>query len=124
MSASDALPDLPGIDKADGLRRMMNKPELYEKILRDVYARTIDVPKAIRAALDQGDFTTAERQAHTTKGLAGTIGAVDLQSAAAALEKALHGCQVPSAEIFSQFEQALRTVTEGIAVGFGIQARD
>jgi HPt (histidine-containing phosphotransfer) domain-containing protein len=122
MTPADALPDLPGIDKADGLRRMMNKPELYERILRDVHTRTIDVPKAIRAALAQGDFTTAERQAHTTKGLAGTIGALDLQSAAAALEKELHGSAMPSPDVFAQFEQALRTVIEGIAAGFGIKS--
>lgn len=121
MTDANGLPDLPGIDKADGLRRMMNKPELYEKIVRDVYTRTIDVPKAIRTALDQGDFATAERQAHSTKGLAGTIGAQELQSAAAALEKVLHGGEIPSTEVFGQFEQALRTVSEGIALGFGIK---
>jgi HPt (histidine-containing phosphotransfer) domain-containing protein len=122
MTGVDALPELPGIDKADGLRRMMNKPELYERILRDVHTRTINVPEAIRAALAQGDFATAERQAHTTKGLAGTIEAIDLQKAAAALEKELHGSAIPSPVVFAQFEQDLRTVNEGIAAGFGIKS--
>jgi HPt (histidine-containing phosphotransfer) domain-containing protein len=118
---SDGLPDLPGINKADGLRRLMNKPALYEKILRDVHTRTSNVPELIRIALADGDFGTAERQAHSTKGLAGTIGAIDLQMAAAKLEATLHGGDIPSTEAFSQFEKALSTVMDGIAVGFGIK---
>lgn len=39
MTSTDGLPELPGIDKQDGLTRMMNKPLLYEKILRDFHAR-------------------------------------------------------------------------------------
>ena len=122
MTSGDGLPDLPGIDKADGLRRMMNKPALYEKILRDFHDRLIDAPQLIRATLASGDFASAERQAHSAKGLAGTIGARDLQNAAKDLEQVLHDGQTPSAAVFTQFEQDLRRVIEGIAVGFGIKS--
>lgn len=124
MNAGDGLPDLPGIDKADGLKRMLNKPALYEKILRDFHARLIDAPQVIRATLASGDFVSAERHAHSAKGLAGTIGALDLQNAAMALEKALREGELPSEPVFGQFEQALRTVIDGIAVGFGIESAD
>ena len=120
MTISDGIPDLPGIDKADGLKRMMNKPSLYEKVLRDFHARFYDEPTHIRAALESGDFSTAERRAHSTKGLAGTIGAPGLQSAAKDLENTLHAGEIPSETIFSQFESELRIVIEGIACGFGI----
>ena len=124
MTSADGLPNLPGIDKADGLSRMMNKPALYEKVLRDFYARFIDEPTVIRQALSSGDFATAERRAHSTKGLAGTIGALNLQNAAKQLENVLHGCEMPPDNVFGQFEQELRTVIEGIALGFGIEAAD
>ncbi|PKO38239.1 MAG: hypothetical protein CVU33_09460 [Betaproteobacteria bacterium HGW-Betaproteobacteria-6] len=120
MTGVGGLPDLPGIDTADGLRRMLNKPALYEKILRDFHARLIDTPQVIRTLLAGGDFVSAERQAHSTKGLAGTIGALDLQNAAMALEKALHSGEMPSETVFAQFDQELNTVIDGIAVGFGI----
>lgn len=122
MTAGDGLPDLPGIDKADGLRRMMNKPALYEKILRDFHARLIDAPQVIRSMLASGDFSSAERNAHSVKGLAGTIGALALQDAAKDLEHALHDGQAPSAAAFARFEQELGTVINGIAAGFGINS--
>jgi HPt (histidine-containing phosphotransfer) domain-containing protein len=120
MNSTDGFPDLPGINTADGLKRMMNKPALYEKVLRDFYARFNDEPTHIRTALASGDFSTAERRAHSTKGLAGTIGAAGLQSAAKALEDALHAGEMPSETIFGQFERELGIVIEGIACGFDI----
>lgn len=122
MTSADGLPDLPGIDKADGLRRMLNKPALYEKILRDFHVRLVDAPQLIRATLESGDFESAERHAHSAKGLAGTIGALDLQNAAKDLEQVLRDGQTPSAAVFARFEQDLRTVIDGIAVGFDIRS--
>lgn len=120
MTSTDGFPDLPGIDKAEGLKRMMNKATLYEKVLRDFYARFKDEPTLIRTALATGDFSTAERRAHSTKGLAGTIGALDLQNAAKVLEDALHAGKMPSESIFGQFEGELGIVIESIARGFAI----
>ncbi|MBS1144215.1 MAG: sensor hybrid histidine kinase [Proteobacteria bacterium] len=118
----DGLPYLPGIDKADGLQRMMNKPALYEKILRDFHARLIDVAALIRAEASAGNFNIAERQAHSAKGLAGAIGAHTLQAAALDLELALHTGSMPEEDYFSRFENELTIVLDGIAIGFGITA--
>jgi HPt (histidine-containing phosphotransfer) domain-containing protein len=120
MTPDSEFPDLPGIDKAEGLRRMMNKPKLYEKVLRDFHARFIDEPKTIREAIASGDLATAERRAHSTKGLAGTIGAPGLQDAAKALETALREGNAPVEELFGQFERELCLVIDGIAIGFAI----
>ena len=120
MTGPQDFPDLPGIDTADGLRRMMNKPSLYEKILRDFYARFIGEPQAIRAAIASGDLVAAERHAHSAKGLAGTIGAPGLQNAAKALEMALHDGDAAAEEYLFQFEQELRQILDSIAYGFGI----
>ena len=120
MTPANGLPDLPGINTAEGLRRMMNKPSLYEKVLRDFHARFTDEAKAIRAAISAGDFSTAERRAHSTKGLAGTIGAVGLQNAALNLEQALHNGETTLESMFDQFENELGVVIGSIARAFGI----
>jgi len=121
MSSADGLPDLPGIDKADGLRRMMNKPALYEKVLRDFHARFMAEPEAIRNAMQAGDFATAERRAHSTKGLAGTIGAQGLQNASKELELALRQGEALPDGIFQRFESELNAVIASIAHGFRIE---
>ena len=121
MSSADGLPDLPGIDKADGLRRMMNKPALYEKVLRDFHARFMAEPEVIHAAMLAGDYATAERRAHSTKGLAGTIGALGLQNASKELELALRQGEPLPDGIFQRFESELNAVIASIAHGFRIE---
>ena len=83
------FPALPGIDTADGLRRMMNKQALYERVLRDFRARFRGEPGRIREALAAGDRITAMRLAHTLKGTGGTIGASHLAALARELEEAI-----------------------------------
>jgi CheY-like chemotaxis protein len=121
MSSADGLPDLPGIDTADGLRRMMNKPALYEKVLRDFHARFMAEPGAIHDAIQAGDFATAERRAHSTKGLAGTIGALGLQNASKELELALRQGEPLPEDVFQRFENELNAVIASIARGFRIE---
>lgn len=120
MTDATELPNLPGIDTADGLRRMMNKAGLYEKVLRDFHARFINEPQTIRAAIADSDLVAAERQAHSAKGLAGTIGAPALQEAARALEMALHDGDAAPERFLLHFEGELQRVLDSIANGFGI----
>ncbi len=120
MTSTDGLPELPGIDKADGLKRMMNKTALYEKVLRDFHARFASESEAIRAAIASRDFATAERRAHSAKGLAATIGASQLREAARQLEILLNRSEVPPATVLTRFKQQLQQVIDGIAAGFGI----
>ncbi len=124
MTPTDGLPELPGIDKQDGLRRMMNKAPLYEKILRDFHERFRDEAKLVRASIVAGDYVTAERRIHSTKGLAGSIGATGLQDAARMLENALRQDANPDAAAIEHFESELRTVIDGIAQGFAIGPAD
>lgn len=120
MTSADELPPLPGIDSADGLKRMMNKASLYEKVLRDFHARFFDETALIRDAIAAGDFDAAKRHAHSTKGLAGTIGAMALQDLAKALEETLSVEQLPSTELLDEFDRELRLVIDGIARGFDL----
>jgi two-component system sensor histidine kinase/response regulator len=85
----DDLPKIPGLDTKLGLKRVMGKKPFYVEMLRKYIDNQGQAPAQIRQSLDADDYATAERQAHTAKGVSGNIGATDLQGMAAALEKAI-----------------------------------
>jgi len=85
----EALKTVPGLDLDLGLRRVMGKRELYLNLVKKFIAGQKPAADALQAALDAGDPVTAERIAHTGKGLAGNIGASQTQSLAEALESAI-----------------------------------
>ena len=81
---------IAGLDTAAGLRLMGGKPKLYMDMLRKFCLKQHDVADRIRNAVLAGDPGTAERLAHTLKGLCGSMGAVALQQQAAMVESAIH----------------------------------
>jgi two-component system sensor histidine kinase/response regulator len=82
-------PGIPGIDSGPALRRMLGSTELYLATLRKFCQFQEHTSETMRIALDADDWDTAQHQAHTLKGVAGSIGADSLAEEAAALEKAL-----------------------------------
>jgi len=85
-----ALAAVPGLDANQGLRRVMGKELSYLKMLRKFISGQRDTLRHTREALAQGDWSTAERMAHTLRGVAGNIGASRVQADAAALEASLN----------------------------------
>ncbi|HED16434.1 MAG TPA: Hpt domain-containing protein [Gammaproteobacteria bacterium] len=83
------LPELPGIDTQTGLSRVGNNSKLYRNILLKFRGSQADTPEQIEQALTSGDRQTAERLAHTLKGVCGNVGADKLQEAARVLEAAI-----------------------------------
>ncbi len=80
---------LPELDADNALKRVGGNENLYLDILRKFAAGQGDAPGRITSALRDGDRHAAERIAHTVKGLAGTIGALKLQTMAAGLERSI-----------------------------------
>ena len=74
---------------SDGLGRVGGNEKLYRKLLRDFAAQQGRAAEQIAEALALGDAAVAERLAHTLKGVAGNLGASDLQAAAGKLERCL-----------------------------------
>ena len=119
MATEPPLPAIEGLDMATALHRVLGKQALYLSMLRKFKAGQRAVPEGIRQALEEGDWATAERIAHTLKGVAGTIGATRLQTLAAALEAALEvreadltadrlqDLEGPLADLLARLEQAL-----------------
>jgi two-component system sensor histidine kinase/response regulator len=95
---------IPGLDTALGLSRMAGKTTLYMDMLRRYAELQRHVPAQIEAAMGSGDDATAERLAHTLKGVSGSIGAVAVQALAAALEQAMKDGQ-PRSELKTLLEK-------------------
>jgi CheY-like chemotaxis protein len=83
------LPEIAGINLADGLMRVAGNRRLYRDLLGQFADKQGNASAQISAALKGGDQKLAERIAHTVKGVAGNIGISEVQSAAQKLEKAI-----------------------------------
>jgi two-component system sensor histidine kinase/response regulator len=94
------LSEVPGLNSADGMQRVAGNEKLYRKLLRQFAATERDAAERIAAALAVHDRVLAEQLAHAVKGVAGNIGALRVQNAAANLEKAI-GRSAAAADIES-----------------------
>ena len=81
--------NIAGIDTELGLKSIGGKRERYESLLRKFAERQAGTAEAIRGALSVGDASTAEREAHSLKGAASTLGATALAKHAADVEIAI-----------------------------------
>jgi CheY-like chemotaxis protein len=119
-----AQADLPsgidGLDMTNGLRRVLGKTPLYLSMLRKFVAGQKSAAAETVKALEGNDWDTAERLAHTLKGVSGNIGATGLQQLAEKLEAAIRDRQPratvdglldelnkPLATLIAQLEQKL-----------------
>lgn len=89
VAAPPDVPSVDGLDTADGLRRVGGNTRLYVKLLRQFVSQQADAVGEIRVALTANDAERAVRLAHTLKGVAGNLGARDVQDGAAAVETQL-----------------------------------
>ena len=104
LPAVDPWDLVDGLDSSNGLRRVLDKKPLYLSMLRRFMAGQRCAAEAVTAALDNDDRAGAERMAHTLKGVAGNIGANQLQAEAHRLEDAIRD-QRPRAEIDRQIQE-------------------
>jgi len=81
------LPVIDGLDVELGMRRVLSKVPLYLSMLRKYITNQENTTIELRTALDAEDRTTAERIAHSAKGVSGNIGASGLQAMAAEIEE-------------------------------------
>jgi len=86
-NVSSGLPAIDGLDVELGMKRVLGKVPLYLSMLRKYVSNQENTPAELRAALDAGDNATAERIAHSAKGVSGNIGASGLQEMAGEIEK-------------------------------------
>jgi CheY-like chemotaxis protein len=87
-TATETLPDLPGIDTALLLQRMRGKAAICRRILAMFAQQNTGMEEKFRMLLDASDWESARRLAHTLKGTAGNIAADQLAAAVSRLESA------------------------------------
>jgi two-component system, sensor histidine kinase and response regulator len=104
------LPPIPCLDLELAERRMGGNLNLVRKLVVRFAQTQADAITRIRAAIQADDIVTATREVHTTKGLAGNIGAMHLLTRAATLETMLIHHQsgtVPAALMAMEQELAI-----------------
>jgi two-component system, sensor histidine kinase and response regulator len=116
-AAPQSIESIPGLDTAAGMHRMMGKRKLYLQMLRRFADGQHDTPERLRQALAIDDWETAERLAHSTKGVAATIGATQVPQHAAALESLLRRrvAREQIDEKLDDFERSLQDLVRRIA---------
>ncbi|MBF0110914.1 MAG: response regulator [Magnetococcales bacterium] len=114
--AEDAVLRIEGIDTGAGLARTAGNIKLYCRLLRKFAVEQVDAAQSLRRLLAEGARKEAERAAHTTKGVAGTLGLVAVQRVAAEVESALRGNgEGPSLmAMIDRLEEALHEGARGI----------
>jgi len=98
------------------LRRVLGKSPLYLNMLRKFVTGHSDAAAVCRQALDALDRQTAERTMHTLRGVAGNIGAEDIQALAGEIEVAIRN-DINAAQVFAQLERlatALATLSDAL----------
>ncbi|HWJ95842.1 MAG TPA: response regulator, partial [Telluria sp.] len=107
------LPGLAGIDSAFGLRNVAGNTGLYLQLLDRFRSTQRAAGVEIRAEFEAGRRDEAGRRAHTLRGVAGNVGARELQTLAQAVEE---GMAIASADpaILARGVRALEAAVEGV----------
>lgn len=94
------LPEsLPGFDLEAAKLRLMDDQPLLLQMMRRFLRDYQGFRAKLLATIAEGDFEAAMRLAHTLKGASGTIGAVQVQSAAAEAEAVLRDGMAPDSMV-------------------------
>jgi signal transduction histidine kinase/DNA-binding response OmpR family regulator/HPt (histidine-containing phosphotransfer) domain-containing protein len=109
------LPEIAGINLADGLKRVAGNRQLYRDLLGQFAVKQGDAAVQISTALESGDFKVAERIAHTVKGVAGNLGITEVQFVAQKLEKALRDGEGTVSTVLVEFRSVMGTQVRAIA---------
>nr|CRH05132.1 putative Histidine kinase with a DUF3365 domain, HAMP domain, two PAS domains, HisKA domain, HATPase c domain, Response regulator receiver domains and Hpt domain [Candidatus Magnetococcus massalia] len=120
ISERSPLPtSLPGIHIAAALERLNGNEQLFFSLLRDYKRDFSDVVSKIQTAIDgrrEDDKVTAERLAHSVKGIAANLEAYRLYEAAYALEQAFSNGEEDRWEAYLEsFSSTHQEVMEAIA---------
>ncbi|MBF0187649.1 MAG: response regulator, partial [Magnetococcales bacterium] len=117
-TSSETLPEIEGVDLSSGLRRLGGNLSSYKDLLNKFRINQRDTCTEIRQAIAAEDSATAERLAHTLKGLSATIGAVSVSEKSLALETVIKQNTPDDADrLLNELETALTSLLQAIEEG-------
>ncbi len=116
------LPKIRGLNVSDGLARVAGKKKLYIELLKRFLDGNEDAASRIEEALSYEYRTLAERLAHTAKGVAGNIGAHEVQAIAAELEGSIRQNDPPEQtfQILRRFASTMEQLITELRAAIGI----
>ena len=104
-----------GFDVATALQQLAGSEKLYLSIITKFAMMYKSLPDTIQADLENGDFAKVQRDAHTIKGLAGTLGHNALRDVAAQLEhNATEGNAAECAQLLAVFREVFARVIDSL----------
>lgn len=110
------LPELPGLDVAQGLTRVCSNGRLYLQLLERFAQQFGTFVPALQSQLERGAFRDALLAVHTLKGVSANIAAFDVQRASIQVEQALkHAHGAISDALLADLQHSLDTVLSGIS---------
>ena len=121
--ANEGLPMVAGFDVPATLARANGDIRKYRHFLQMFVDRNASCVNRIAEALGRGDTVAALALSHALKGSAGTIGALDLQAAAARLEESLENAGADAA-LLAALERAWQQSVESLAILLGTAGAD
>ncbi len=114
-SAPETIPNLSGVNVSESVRRIGGNVALYYSLLEKFRDKERNISTRIREALASEDLSTAERLAHTLRGIAGTLGAKSLQELAESLEKSIKNGESGEIDpLLARIDQELATFMASI----------
>ncbi len=112
---SDNLGPLPGINTQEGLYRLAGDTRLYRNLLKKFAGNQADTADKIHQALITKDMETAQKLAHTVKGVSGNISATLVFESATRLDDALKNADIQTVmALLPDFSACLSDVIQGI----------
>jgi CheY-like chemotaxis protein len=122
-AGSATIPDMKGVNVADGLQRVAGNARLYRDLLVQFSEKQADSATQIAAALEGGDQKIAERISHSVRGVAGNLGIVEVHAAAKELEKAIRDSDALTSQMLDRFAVAMQSVVSQIRLALGSSDR-
>ncbi len=116
--AIDLPNDIEALDIEVGLSRVLGNKVLYLDLIKRFVNDQANVVHEIQQAIEQNDRQHAGRVAHTVKGVAGNIGAHDLQAKAQMLESTINSEDSDESDInqtLSDFQPALTQLIDELS---------
>ncbi|MGL4996785.1 MAG: PAS domain-containing protein, partial [Deefgea sp.] len=112
------VPSILGVDTQDVLQRLMGDAQLYQALFKQFLNDYRDSNASLLQLL-QHDHKSAERLAHSMKGVAGTLGMGQLAEAATHLEAALHANPGEAGHTLQPFSDALSNMLAAVDAVYG-----
>lgn len=114
--ASQGMPTLYGIDSSIGLLHTADDPKVYRKVLMKFAENHLHSLNEIKRAIAHKDWLSARQTTHTIKGLAGSLGAIQLQNHLTRLEEALNNPNIENTAIINRVLRLSDIEMNGILV--------